>query len=137
MRKYDVTSAGESAEQDRHHRMKVYFIMMTIRMACVGSLLFVRGWWILVAALGGIVLPYLAVVIANQPRNTDPERPENPEQGQLNGSEPNTLDEDPLLIVVDEPADRRSQAKAAETQDTSGNVAEPDETEFFDDRNTK
>lgn len=42
-----------------------YSIAMGIRMICIVALLFVHGWWLLVAAIGAIVLPYFAVVIAN------------------------------------------------------------------------
>lgn len=114
---YNVTSAGISAEEDRHHRMKVYFIMMAIRMACVASLLFLRGWWILLAIIGGVFLPYVAVLIANQPRFIPSASPEQPEPLQIPGAEPEQSQEAPI-IVVDEPAERR----AGPNQDS----AEPD-----------
>lgn len=110
MRDYDVTSAGISAEQDRNHRMKVYFIMMSIRMACVFSLIWVRGWWILVAALGGIALPYIAVLLANAPKNVVEQSPERPTPLEISATTP-TVDAAPTVIIIDEPADRRSQAK--------------------------
>lgn len=63
---YDVTSAGLSPAKDRAHRIRVYFIAMSIRVLCVLSLFWVRGWWIAVAAAGAVLLPYFAVLIANQ-----------------------------------------------------------------------
>lgn len=108
MRDYDVTSAGISAEQERQHRMKVYFIMMAIRMSCVASLIWVRGWWILVAAIGGVVLPYLAVIIANQPKYTQMASPEQPKQLQLTTTLVQESQPSSPLIVIDEPAERRS-----------------------------
>lgn len=122
MRDYDVTSAGVSSEQERNHRMKVYFFMMAIRMACVFSLIWVRGWWVLLAALGGVFLPYLAVVLANQPKNTATPAPERPESLELTGAEPQ-VDTSKPFIVVDEPADRRS---TATSQPINSEVADSD-----------
>lgn len=45
--------------------MVKYSIAMGIRMVCIVCLLFAHGWWLLVFAIGAIVLPYIAVVLAN------------------------------------------------------------------------
>ncbi|PPH57310.1 hypothetical protein C5D25_14385, partial [Rathayibacter sp. AY1D7] len=37
---------------------------MGIRMLCVICLLFAHGWWLLFFAIGAVVLPYFAVVLA-------------------------------------------------------------------------
>jgi hypothetical protein len=42
-----------------------YSLAMGIRMLCILSLLFVHGWWLVIMAIGAIVLPYIAVVLAN------------------------------------------------------------------------
>jgi len=42
-----------------------YSLAMGIRMLCILSLLFVHGWWLVIMAVGAIVLPYIAVVLAN------------------------------------------------------------------------
>ncbi|WP_374954267.1 DUF3099 domain-containing protein [Rathayibacter sp. AY1D1] len=42
-----------------------YSIAMGIRMLCVICLLFAHGWWLLFFAIGAVVLPYFAVVLAN------------------------------------------------------------------------
>ena len=42
-----------------------YSLAMGIRMVCILSLLFVQGWWLVVMGIGAIVLPYIAVVLAN------------------------------------------------------------------------
>lgn len=42
-----------------------YSIAMGIRMVCILLMLVVTGWWLVVCALGAIVLPYIAVVVAN------------------------------------------------------------------------
>ena len=108
VRDYDVTSAGISAEEERQHRMRVYFIMMSIRMVSVMSLIWLRGWWVLLAVFGGVVLPYLAVVIANQPKYTALASPEQPEPLSLTGTDEPAPEGSTRLIVVDEPADRRT-----------------------------
>lgn len=60
-----ITSLPQSPDQERHSRMIKYTIAMSIRMVCIVALLFVQGWWLAVAAAGAIVLPYIAVVLAN------------------------------------------------------------------------
>ncbi len=45
--------------------MLKYSIAMGIRTLCVVSLLFVQGWWMIVMVIAALVLPYLAVVVAN------------------------------------------------------------------------
>jgi hypothetical protein len=57
--------------------MVKYTIAMTIRMVCILSCLFLQGWWLAVAAVGAIVLPYFAVILANVGGNqgTAVERP--------------------------------------------------------------
>ncbi|PVZ94915.1 DUF3099 domain-containing protein [Amnibacterium flavum] len=55
-----------------------YSIAMGIRTLCVISLVFLSGWWMAVALVGAIVLPYIAVVIANvsmRPESTGAARP--------------------------------------------------------------
>ncbi|AJW79053.1 hypothetical protein VO01_07850 [Clavibacter michiganensis subsp. insidiosus] len=57
--------------------MVKYTIAMSIRMVCILSCLFLQGWWLAVAAIGAIVLPYFAVILANVGGNqgTAVERP--------------------------------------------------------------
>lgn len=45
--------------------MVKYSVAMAIRMVCILLMLVAQGWWLLVCAIGAIVLPYVAVVIAN------------------------------------------------------------------------
>lgn len=42
-----------------------YAVTMGIRMVCIVLMFFVQGWWLVVCAVGAIVLPYFAVVAAN------------------------------------------------------------------------
>ncbi|BDI22709.1 DUF3099 domain-containing protein [Herbiconiux sp. L3-i23] len=74
-----ITNLPASAQDDRRARMIKYSIAMGIRTICVILLVFLHDWWwILLAAAGAIVLPYIAVVVANvtsKPKVSDVERP--------------------------------------------------------------
>lgn len=108
---YSVTSAGITPAEDRAHRMRTYFMVMGIRMLCVVSLFWVRGWWVLLAGIGAVVLPYVAVLIANAVNHAgDGERPEAPTPLALTGTEvvATTPDVSEEIIVIDAPAPRRS-----------------------------
>lgn len=65
MKQQSITSLPLSPEAERRSRMVKYSITMGIRVVCILLMLFVQGWWLLVCAVGAIVLPYIAVVIAN------------------------------------------------------------------------
>jgi len=60
-----ITSLPESPDVDRHRRMIRYTVAMGVRVACVIACFFVHGWWLVVPVIGAVVLPYVAVVIAN------------------------------------------------------------------------
>lgn len=73
-----ITSLPRSPEDDRHSRMIKYSVTMGIRVVCIALCLFVQGWWLLVCAVGAVVLPYIAVVLANsvtRPSTTPVVRP--------------------------------------------------------------
>ena len=38
---------------------------MGVRVACVIACFFAQGWWLLAFVIGAVLLPYIAVVIAN------------------------------------------------------------------------
>jgi hypothetical protein len=42
-----------------------YTIAMSIRVVCLVLMLFVEGWWLGLCVAGAIILPYVAVVLAN------------------------------------------------------------------------
>lgn len=108
MQTFNVTSAGISAERDRVHRMKVYFIIMSIRVVSVLSLLVLRGWWLLLAIIGGVVLPYIAVMIANVPNRRAEQTPDQPEPAALTTVRNEEGTPSPPIIIVDGPVNRRS-----------------------------
>jgi acyl dehydratase len=60
-----ITTLPPSPTDDRHKRMLTYTIAMSVRVVCVFLLFVVHGWWLLVVAIGAVVLPYFAVVLAN------------------------------------------------------------------------
>lgn len=60
-----VTALPRSFEEEQHSRVIKYSIAMGIRMLCFSLVFFVQGWWLLVAIVGALVLPYIAVVLAN------------------------------------------------------------------------
>ena len=74
-----VTSLNRSPEAERGSRMIKYSVAMGIRLACIGACFLVTGWWLLVPALGAVLLPYFAVVVANSvtsgPAQASPLRP--------------------------------------------------------------
>jgi hypothetical protein len=64
-----ITSLPASPDAERRARVIKYSITMSIRVLCVLAMLFARGPWLWVFATGAIVLPYIAVVIANVKTN--------------------------------------------------------------------
>ncbi len=60
-----ITTLAESPDDDRRRRMIRYLIAMTIRVICIILCLFVQGWWLLLPVAGAVILPYIAVVLAN------------------------------------------------------------------------
>ena len=72
-----ITSLPRSPEEDRRARMIRYSITMGIRLVCVILCIFVRGWWLVLCAAGAVLLPYIAVGLANvvDTRGATVERP--------------------------------------------------------------
>lgn len=60
-----ATALPAAPVDDRKRRMRAYSTAMSIRMACFILVFFVPGYWKLVFGLGAVVLPYVAVVLAN------------------------------------------------------------------------
>mgnify|MGYP003123464452 CR=1 FL=1 len=60
-----ITSLPERPDDERRRRVINYSIAMAIRVVCVLLCVFVRGWWLVLPILGAVVLPYVAVVLAN------------------------------------------------------------------------
>jgi uncharacterized membrane protein YdbT with pleckstrin-like domain len=60
-----ITSLPESPEAYRHRRMLRYLTAMSIRVICIVLCFFVPWPWLLLPIFGAVVLPYVAVVLAN------------------------------------------------------------------------
>lgn len=60
-----ITSLPEAPDAERNRRFLNYSIAMAIRFVCVILCFVVQGWWLVLPILGAVILPYVAVVIAN------------------------------------------------------------------------
>jgi len=67
-----VTNLGVSPEEERRSRMIRYSIAMAVRMICIVLAFLVQGWLMWVCFALAIVLPYWAVVIANNQGEAKP-----------------------------------------------------------------
>lgn len=111
---YKVTSVGVNPAKDRAYRMRMYFIAMSLRVACIVSLFWVRGPWIILVAAGAIILPYFAVLIANAVSNVGGQAHEAPaplavtSNAQTLGPDSTETPPSQTVIVVDAPAERRA-----------------------------
>lgn len=63
-----VTTAAAPRSDDLATRQRRYLVMMGIRVACLPLAVISQGWLRIVFILGAVVLPYVAVVIANATR---------------------------------------------------------------------
>ncbi|GAA4197760.1 hypothetical protein GCM10022219_26230 [Microbacterium oryzae] len=78
-----ATSLDRAPRDDESHRMRTYLLTMGVRTLCLVLMVAVvpYGWYTFVFALGAVVLPYIAVVVANAAQSTQvthaqaPERP--------------------------------------------------------------
>ena len=60
-----ITALPRSPADDRRRRMIQYTIANGLRVVCVLLVLFVDGWWRVPLIAGAVVLPWIAVMIAN------------------------------------------------------------------------
>ena len=60
-----ITELPSSPDEDRRARMIRYSVAMGIRMVCLVLCVVIPDWWRVIPAVGAVVLPYFAVVIAN------------------------------------------------------------------------
>lgn len=68
---FTITEAQRGLSVEQTGRTRRYLISMGIRTACVILAIFIPGWprWVFIAL--AVVLPYLAVVVANAGREND------------------------------------------------------------------
>ena len=60
-----ITDARLSASEDLDRRQRRYLWTMLVRVICFALMIFVPGWWKVVALLGAVFLPAAAVLLAN------------------------------------------------------------------------
>lgn len=60
-----ATALPRSPEMDRHRRMVKYTIAMSVRTLCLIALVVIPNWTRFIFAAGAVVLPYVAVILAN------------------------------------------------------------------------
>jgi hypothetical protein len=63
-----ITELPPSPDHERHTRMIKYAIAMSIRVVCLILVFVVPGWWRVIPGIAVVVLPYFAVVVANNVR---------------------------------------------------------------------
>ena len=67
---YDITSAPKGLTTDQSARQRLYFFSMMLRTACFVLTVVLPSPYRWIALLGAVVLPYIAVVVANAGRET-------------------------------------------------------------------
>ena len=63
-----ITSALEPLSLEQHDRQRRYFISMMVRTACFIATIFLPSPYRWITLFGALVLPYVAVVVANAGR---------------------------------------------------------------------
>jgi len=80
-----ITALPVAPEVDRHHRFVAYSVMMAIRIVCIVAAFLIDEWWRVLLVLAALVLPYVAVVIANVSTAQPATEPEHPGPAELPG----------------------------------------------------
>ncbi|MDN3310700.1 DUF3099 domain-containing protein [Microbacterium oryzae] len=67
-----ATSLDRAPRDDESHRMRTYLLTMGVRTLCLVLMVVVvpYGWYTFLFAIGAVVLPYIAVVVANAAQST-------------------------------------------------------------------
>jgi hypothetical protein len=69
-----ITNASHGMNKQQADRNRKYMWSMSIRMACFAAALFTDGIWRWIFLIGSLVLPWVAVVLANAGRENRLER---------------------------------------------------------------
>ncbi|MET4001600.1 MULTISPECIES: DUF3099 domain-containing protein [Arthrobacter] len=84
-----ITNAAIAHSEDMRHRMIQYSLTMGIRMVCLVLIFVFDGWFKIVPIVGAVVLPWVAVMLANGGADT------------VHQETVELLDEAPLYAVTD------------------------------------
>ncbi len=107
-----ATSLPQSPDAEADGRMKKYFIMMSVRVACFVLMVTVTpySWYTWAFAVGAAVLPYLAVVVANVGSRDPSHRAVSPERALPAATpEPQAPTLPPQVIRIEEARDERGE----------------------------
>ncbi|MDQ6894992.1 MAG: DUF3099 domain-containing protein [Actinomycetota bacterium] len=95
-----MTSAPQSAADEQAQRLRRYLATMAFRVLCTVLAIVASGWvrWTLVAA--AVILPYIAVVMANavRPRADDQIAPVGDEVQEVRALDRNAVDDTDRII---------------------------------------
>lgn len=67
-----ITSAGRGHTLDVEARTRRYLITMAVRTVCFMGFLFLPGWWKVGMLAGAVLLPAIAVLLANNSDHRPP-----------------------------------------------------------------
>lgn len=67
-----ITSAAHGRTLDVETRTRRYLVTMGVRTFCFLAFLVVPGWWKVAALVGAVVLPLIAVLLANNSDHRPP-----------------------------------------------------------------
>ncbi|CAN2237712.1 DUF3099 domain-containing protein [Candidatus Planktophila versatilis] len=67
---FDITSASTGLSKDQSARQRRYFLSMMVRTACFILTVLLPSPYRWFALVGAVILPYIAVVVANAGRET-------------------------------------------------------------------
>lgn len=101
--------------------MHMYFVSMSLRVVCVASLFWVRGWWVVIPVLGSIFLPWFAVMIGNAKASGGEQAVNSYAPLTIEGAPAEELPADPDVLVVDVDPVRRSGEGAQDSPVTDPN----------------
>ncbi|WP_462188564.1 DUF3099 domain-containing protein, partial [Frankia sp. CcWB2] len=88
-----ITSAARSRQSDIHRREVRYLLSMMFRMLCfVLAVVAFHGWLRFVAVAMAVIIPWVAVVIANGGPAPERDRPASYDPGQPAAGEPPALE---------------------------------------------
>ncbi|HWI31004.1 MAG TPA: DUF3099 domain-containing protein [Microbacterium sp.] len=112
-----TTSVPRAPHDEAGARFTKYLVTMGIRIACFILMVAITpyGWYTWVFGAGAIVLPYVAVVLANVGQDTHIPRAESPEraiEAAPPTSAPATTDRPPVIRIAETPPTEHPQGAA-------------------------